>query len=111
MKLPIIKENFRFVNLIGYDGFSFGIWIFFAEGANVTLRLIRHETIHYHQQKEMLFVFQWVWYGIEYIIKLAKYRNHDAAYRNLSFEREAYDNEENVYYLKTRKRWAWAMYL
>jgi len=59
----------------------------------------------------MLFIFQWLWYGVEYLVRLAQYRNHDKAYYNISFEREAYDNEKNLEYLKTRPRWAWIKYL
>jgi hypothetical protein len=111
MKLPIIKENCGFVNRIGYSGFSFGIWILFARGVKVSPSLIRHETIHYRQQKEMLFVFLWIFYGVEYLVKRFKYKTHDDAYRNLSFEREAYANDDNADYLEQRKPFAWIKYL
>jgi len=59
----------------------------------------------------MLFIFQWIFYGIEYLVKIIKYRNHDTAYRNLSFEREAYANELIEDYLKSRKRFEWVKHL
>ena len=33
------------------------------------------------------------------------------AYRNISFEREAYANEEYIDYLENRKRFAWIKYI
>lgn len=40
----------------------------------------------------------YAWYGIEYLIRLIQYRDRDRAYRMISFEREAYDLENE--YLK-----------
>lgn len=37
----------------------------------------------------------YVWYLIEYIIRLCIYRNHKKAYRNIAFEREAFDLEKD----------------
>ncbi len=65
--------------------------------------IINHESIHLRQQKELLVVFFYLWYGIDFLIKLAKYRDWHLAYRNIIFEREAYANEHNLGYLKTRR--------
>lgn len=54
--------------------------------------------------KEMLYIPFYLWYGVEWLIKLFYKGN---AYRNLSFEREAYDNQYNLDYLKTRKHYSW----
>lgn len=54
--------------------------------------------------KEMLYVSFYLWYGVEWLIKLFCKGN---AYRNLSFEREAYDNQYNLDYIKTRKHYSW----
>jgi hypothetical protein len=43
-----------------------------------------------------------IWYFMEYLVRLVQYKNADLAYRNISFEREAYANEENLTYLKSR---------
>jgi hypothetical protein len=97
---------------MGYAGFAWFLLLFFAESKEkVTPRLENHETIHYRQQREMLFVLQWLWYGVEYLVKRVKYRSHDAAYRSLSFEREAYYYENNLEYLKTRKAFSWIKFL
>lgn len=37
------------------------------------------------------FLFFYLWYLVEYIIRLLMYWNHKKAYRNIAFEREAFD--------------------
>lgn len=89
-----------------------------------------HEYIHGIQQIEMLVVgfcislilffsglswwgfialplFYW-WYVIEWLIRLM---TSDNPYRSISFEREAYTNERNFDYLKSRKLFSWVRYL
>jgi len=64
---------------------------------------LNHESIHLRQQLELLLLFFYLWYGLEFIFRLFQYRNRNKAYRNISFEREAYHNENNFNYLKNRK--------
>lgn len=73
--------------------------------------LINHEKIHLKQQKELLVIFFYAFYGIEWFFKFLKYKNSFLAYKNLSFEREAYLNENNLYYLENRKFWTFLNYL
>ncbi len=73
--------------------------------------LINHEKIHLKQQQELLIIFFYLFYGLEWSIKLIKYKNGFLAYKNLSFEREAYMNENNLYYLEKRKFWTFLNYL
>ncbi|PKH49188.1 hypothetical protein CXF68_00135 [Tenacibaculum sp. Bg11-29] len=73
--------------------------------------LVNHEKIHLQQQKELLIVFFYLFYFFEWAVKFLKYRNSFKAYKNLSFEREAYLNEENLYYLEKRKTWTFLNYL
>ena len=63
---------------------------------------INHERIHTAQMRELLYIFFYLFYGVEYLLKLFKYSPHKA-YRNISFEREAYSNEGDLTYLKGRK--------
>lgn len=72
---------------------------------------INHEMIHIAQQKEMLVVFTYIWYWVEYLIKLVYYRNRDKAYRAVSFEREAYINDWNMGYLDKRKHYSFLKYV
>lgn len=73
--------------------------------------LLNHERIHLKQQKELLIVFFYVFYGIEWLCKFVKYRDYNTAYFNLSFEREAYQCEKDLNYLDKRKWWAFFKYL
>jgi len=50
--------------------------------------------------KELLFIFFYIIYILEWLIRLFINKN---AYKNISFEKEAYSNENNLEYLKTRK--------
>ncbi len=71
----------------------------------------RHEYIHTLQQREMLFVGFFLWYLAEWAVKFIVYRNKDVAYRNISFEREAYDNEGDKEYPTKRRHYAWWEYM
>lgn len=95
----------------GYSAIMLVWWLIVKEGYQVTDRLICHEGIHSRQQKEMLIVFFFLWYGVEFLIRLIQYRNWDKAYRNISFEREAYSNQDDAGYLKGRKHYAWMRYI
>jgi hypothetical protein len=65
--------------------------------------LINHERIHHKQQVELLWIIFFIWYLAEFIIKLVYYRNSYKAYKQISFEKEAYSYEDNLDYLKHRK--------
>lgn len=90
-----------------------------------------HEDIHGEQQKEMLCVgallsialvlitgcllcfllipiYFW-WYLIEYALRSMFGTGN--AYRNISFEREAYANEKDMEYIRKRSSFAWLKYM
>lgn len=73
--------------------------------------MLHHEKIHFRQQIEMLLVFFYLWYLIEFLIRWIQFKNPTQAYANISFEKEAYANESNFNYLKNRKFAAFARYL
>lgn len=64
--------------------------------------LINHERIHLRQQLELLILPFYIWYLIAYYRK---------GYMNVSFEKEAYANDKNLDYLKTRKPFAFLKYV
>lgn len=76
---------------------------------------INHESIHWKQQFEMLLIFFYLWYLIEWVIKsvapMSNGKLPKNGYYDLSFEREAYGNEKNFDYLETRKPFSWWKYL
>lgn len=98
-------------NIIPFKGFTainiFGI-LFARKDAVINDVTINHESIHTEQMKEMLYMFFYLWYLIEWIIRLFMKGN---AYRNISFEKESYANQNNLSYTNTRKRYYWFKYI
>lgn len=92
-------KKFEAVNLFGI--------LFARKEYIVSKRTIHHEQIHTIQMKEMLYVFFYLWYIIEWLLLLFKYRNATKAYFNIRFEQEAYKHETDFDYLKKRKPFAW----
>lgn len=100
-------------NLIpkGFDGIS--LFPFLLVKNNKLLQLevfMNHEKIHLKQQLEMLLVFFYIWYVIEFFIRWIICGSRYKAYRTLSFEKEAYQNEKNLEYIKTRKPFSFIKY-
>ena len=81
---------------------AFFPFIICASTTEITPRLINHERIHLRQQLEMLILPFYIWYLIAYYRK---------GYMNVSFEKEAYSNENNLNYLKNRSIFAFIKYL
>jgi len=100
--------------------------------------IVNHELIHVEQWKELMFaVFVilnvpfigsinikytiltmllafcafYVWYFLEYLIRLIIKKNHDEAYVSISFEKEAYLNEGKPRYLENRDYFSFIKYL
>ena len=73
--------------------------------------VINHERIHTAQQRELLFIPFYILYMIEWLFRLIQFRNWDKAYRNISFEREAYAHSHDHSYLKNRKLYSFLKYL
>ncbi len=94
-----------------YTGFSFFVFIWISELVKERKRLIHHETIHYRQQIELLFIFHWLLYGLFYVVSRVKGHEHYIAYRYNPFEIEAYRHDGDYDYLSKRKPFAWLKYL
>ncbi len=114
---PTVKYNDKFLNAISWFMKIGGISLFpfvvlrekYQNGSKFWIkkgkRIINHESIHYQQQLELLIIPFYVLYILEWFIKLFFYGTK--AYKNISFEREAYTNDEDFDYLNTRKRYNW----
>jgi len=104
--MKIVRTNilpfrgFAAINLLGV--------LFVHRGVYLSEELINHERIHTAQQREMLFVFFYLFYLIEWLVRLPMRGN---AYLNISFEREAYANQRNLDYLDERRHYAWRNYM
>ena len=87
----------------GYVGITIFPFMFLkSKGLKGNEILLNHEKIHLRQQLELLIIPFFVIYILEFLIRLVKYRNWSLAYRNITFEREAYTNEKDLDYLKSR---------
>jgi hypothetical protein len=107
MKWPVIV--IRRLNVTGMALFPFILVNTKAAAADKVV--INHEMIHLRQQAELLVIPFYLLYLINYLINLGFYQNHHKAYLNIVFEREAYANELNTMYLKSRRWYSWYKYL
>jgi len=73
--------------------------------------VLLHEQIHHKQQLELLLLFFYVWYLLEWLYKWYVYRDARKAYREISFEKEAYAHDKDPEYLHKRDLWGFWKYL
>ncbi|AEI46681.1 hypothetical protein [Runella slithyformis] len=106
-RLPMILVHTPF---LWVEGLTLFPWVFCKE-AHPPKWLLNHERIHLCQQLELGIFLFYFWYLTEYLIRLVQYRRRYLAYRNISFEREAYRNDRDLTYLKTRRIWSFLKYL
>ena len=99
----IPPRGFAYVNLFGV--------LFTRRDRLISSVELNHEQIHTEQMKEMLYVFFYLCYLIEWLIRLIILRDSHKAYRAISFEQEAYANQANLTYIEGRKRYRWLSYL
>ena len=66
---------------------------------------LNHERIHTAQQRELLYIGFYLWYVLEWLFLLAKYRNCLKAYFHIRFEKEAYNHQDDLDYLSNRQHY------
>lgn len=66
-----------------------------------------HEAIHWQQYIETGILGFIILYYAFYLMNYIRYRDGKIAYYMIPFEKEAYDNDENLEYLENRERWTW----
>jgi hypothetical protein len=101
-------------NILPFSGFSAMAvfpFVFVRKDEKAKDTVINHEKIHLKQQGEMLLLLFYVWYVVEYVFRVFQYLELQDAYHNISFEREAYENEGNHDYLDSRRRYAFLKYV
>lgn len=108
----IIKNNL--IPFRGYKAIAILCFLFVRKSVNMSETDYNHERIHINKQMlEMLVVFFYLWYVIEFLIRWIGngFKDFHGCYRKISFEQEAYQNQNNLNYLKERKPYAWIHYL
>lgn len=73
--------------------------------------LINHERIHLKQQLELLVLPFYILYCLEFLIRFVWLRDWHKAYMRISFEKEAYVNEKDLNYIKSRSYYSFLNYL
>ena len=81
-------------------------FIVFSRG-EMDERTRQHETIHFQQFLETLFIGFLILYCFDYVRARFKYKDGTTAYYNIRAEQEAYEYEGALNYLQYRKRWKW----
>jgi hypothetical protein len=103
---------FKYLTPRGFRGLTFFPFVFMVDKEDKLNKVfINHEKIHIRQQLELLILPFFLWYGIEYLIRLVQYKDRKKAYYNISFEREAYKNEKDLNYLKSRSLYKFFSYI
>lgn len=118
--------NYTTINLFG---------ILISKDKSLDKKEINHESIHTAQFKELACVgllltlaldlligipfwsyflglsLFYIWYGIEYVIIRFYHVRQKDTYHDVSFEEEAYNNDDNLDYLNTRIPFSWLKYI
>lgn len=103
---------FKYLTPRGFRGLTFYPFVFILNQKDKLNRVfINHERIHLRQQLELLVVPFYLWYGLEFLLRLLQFKNRREAYYNISFEREAYAHEKDLVYLETRSFWSFLKFL
>lgn len=91
MKLHYSHWLFRLPGFRKYAAISFGRTILFQDPKEkVSATLLQHEAIHQEQMDRYGVVGFYLRYALFYFRGVLRYRSHEMAYRNNSFEVEAY---------------------
>jgi len=105
----LVFKHFFYKNYVGLS-----LWPFIIL-KNTSLKedsvLINHERIHLRQQLELFIVPFYILYILEWLIRSILYFDTYKAYQNISFEREAYQNEDDLDYVNNRTVFSFIKYL
>lgn len=108
--MKIIRNNilpphgFKAINLFGI--------LFVRKNANIDEVTLNHEAIHTAQMRELLYVFFYILYLIDWLIGLVVYGfDTKRAYREICFEKEAYENQGDLGYMEKRNLFNFLKYI
>lgn len=102
-------------NIIPFKGYKtinlFGI-LFVRGDAEIDEITLNHEAIHTAQMRELLYVFFYILYLIDWLIGLVVYGfDTKRAYREICFEKEAYENQKDLGYMEKRNLFNFLKYI
>ena len=90
---------------LGKDFLALTLGEFILAREPLTPSAVNHELIHVAQQRELLYIPFFIWYGIEWLALYIKYKDSTKAYFHIRFEEEAYAHQSDLSYLKNRKHY------
>lgn len=105
----LVFKHFFYKNYVGLS-----LWPFIIlknDSLKTDNVLINHEKIHLKQQQELFILPFYGLYLLEWFVRSLLYFDSYKGYQNISFEREAYENEKNMDYLGQRKPFSFIKYL
>ena len=108
--ITIISPWFTDLMSVVINVYAITIFPFIISREEMSPETLNHETIHIHQQRELLLIPFYLLYAYYYFKGLIKYKDKHRAYYMIPFEQEAYQNDNNLDYLKNRKWFAWRRY-
>ena len=100
--VPVILSKFAPIEI---EAITLGFIVFVRSTLPKHTR--RHETIHFQQFLETLFIPFVLIYFYDYVKNYIIFRDGRLAYFNIRAEQEAYVNHGNPNYLNQRKRYQW----
>lgn len=110
---PKVIISPKFCNLISVfiNVYAITLYPFIISKERLNVTVYNHEKIHLVQQRELWIIgfyllYVWYWLGAR-----MKGLNGRDAYYAIPFEKEAYENENDLGYLKSRKPQSWKNYL
>tara|TARA_R100000152_G_C6550471_1_gene25179 strand:- start:36 stop:380 length:345 start_codon:yes stop_codon:yes gene_type:complete len=109
MKIRIV-ENSRIPAMLSWfiNIGAITLYPFIISRGVMSKETLNHERIHIEQQKELLVVGFYLLYIMYWLVNLLWHKmGKSEAYLMIPFEKEAYANDGNPDYLKTRRRFAW----
>jgi hypothetical protein len=112
MKIPIIIIAPRFTKALSWvvDICAITLFPFIISRDEMSEDVLRHESIHIAQQKELFVLFFYILYGWDYLKGFIKYKDKELAYYRIRFEQEAYAQMLNEHYLENRELYSWRKY-
>ena len=104
-KVPVLLSK---ISPIDIGAITLGPFVF--SRVSIPEKTRNHETIHWQQYIETGIIGFLLLYALFWLIGFIKYKDGEKAYYQIPFEQEAYENDDNKYYLVGRRRWCWRKY-
>lgn len=96
--------RFKAVNIFGI--------VFVKNDTNLSSSLINHEAIHTAQMKELLFIFFYILWALNWLFNIIYYWfDFKKAYRMIVFEQEAFEYQSYTLHIEYRSLFFWLKYI